>query len=45
MHTVVSAALSLPSSVQREMVNSALIYSLSADRRDKEIGENERKGE
>ena len=31
LHTAVSVALSIPSSVQRQMENSALIYSFSAD--------------
>ena len=31
MHTAVSMALRVPSSVQSEMANIALIYSLAAD--------------
>ena len=31
MHTTVSVALSLPSSVKNEMANTSLIYSLTAD--------------
>ena len=33
LHTAVSVALSIPSSVQREMENSVLMYSLRADQR------------
>ena len=35
LHTAVSVALSIPSSVQREMANYALIYSLSANPRER----------